>query len=184
MFVLEGRGDPNKFTIRGPSSTRHLKWRFAGGPKWSKIECWLGSFVIFKESGPVLLRNPIFCGLQGGQDPLPPPSLWTRQCGWSKVQDEYGSRPNFGVMDCVRFSFFLRTSCKLTINVLIRQHIMRYLIWVCPVGPVCLCPVKRTLCLYGLTINLFVRCNIVHSEKYFYSILVVVSRDLQDKWHR
>ena len=27
---------------------------------WPKIKCWLGSFVIFRGSGPVLQRNPIF----------------------------------------------------------------------------------------------------------------------------
>ena len=45
-LVVEGREDPNT-TIRGPSS----------GPN---IECWLGSFVIFRRFGSVLLRNPIY----------------------------------------------------------------------------------------------------------------------------
>ena len=36
-----------------------LKWRFAGGPIMAHIECWLGRFVIFRESEPLLLGNPI-----------------------------------------------------------------------------------------------------------------------------
>ena len=45
-LVDEGREDPN-ITIRWPAS------------EWPNIECWLGSFVLFRGSGPVLLRNPI-----------------------------------------------------------------------------------------------------------------------------
>ena len=42
---------------------------------WPNIECWLGSFVIFRGSGPVLLRNPIFLWFfRGGPDPLSPTS--------------------------------------------------------------------------------------------------------------
>ena len=41
------------------------------------IECLLGSFVIFRGSGPALLRKPIFFVLSGGGggglDPLSPP---------------------------------------------------------------------------------------------------------------
>ena len=35
-------------------------------------EWWLGSFAIFRGSGPVLLENPIFVNFQEGPDPLPP----------------------------------------------------------------------------------------------------------------
>ena len=39
------------------------------------IECWFGSFVIFRGSGLVLLGNPInFYFFRGGPDPLPTPS--------------------------------------------------------------------------------------------------------------
>ena len=42
---------------------------------WPKIECWFGSFVIFRGSRPVLLRNPVFLWFfKGGPDPLSPPS--------------------------------------------------------------------------------------------------------------
>ena len=33
-----------------PTYTEHntIEWHFLGGQRWSKIECWLGSFVIFQ----------------------------------------------------------------------------------------------------------------------------------------
>ena len=43
-----------------PASETPLKWRFAGGAIMAHIEFWLGSFVIFSGSGPVLLGNPIY----------------------------------------------------------------------------------------------------------------------------
>ena len=41
---------------------------------WPNIENWLGSSVIFRGSGPALLRNPIFCDFTegGGSGPCPP----------------------------------------------------------------------------------------------------------------
>ena len=42
-----------------PASETPLKWRLAGGPIMAHIECWLGSFVIFRGSGPVLIGNPM-----------------------------------------------------------------------------------------------------------------------------
>ena len=53
------RGDtiPLKATTIGPSGKR---WRADDGPT-VMMECWFGSFVIFMGSGPVLLRQPIFC---------------------------------------------------------------------------------------------------------------------------
>ena len=45
------------------------------------------------------------------------------------------------------YSNSYRTLCEQTVETLIRHPIMRHLIWVCPV---CLCPTKRTLGLYGL----------------------------------
>ena len=43
-----------------PASETPFKWRFAGVPMMAHIECWIGSFVILRGSGTVLLRNPIF----------------------------------------------------------------------------------------------------------------------------
>ena len=40
-----------------------------------------------------------------------------------------------------------RALCKKTVEALIRRGILWHLIWVCTV---CLCPIKRTLGLYGL----------------------------------
>ena len=40
--------------------------------QWPTIECWLGSFVIFRGSGSILLGNPIFCDFSEGPDPLSP----------------------------------------------------------------------------------------------------------------
>ena len=43
--------------------------------KWPTIECWLGSFVIFRGSGSILLGNPIclrFFRGGGVQTPCPP----------------------------------------------------------------------------------------------------------------
>ena len=42
-----------------PASEMQLKCCFAGGPIMVHIECWLGSYVIFKGSGPVFLGNPM-----------------------------------------------------------------------------------------------------------------------------
>ena len=46
---------PHKAGKYRPASETSLKWRFAGAPIMVRIECWLGSFVIFK----VLVGNPI-----------------------------------------------------------------------------------------------------------------------------
>ena len=51
ILVDEGRGDPNT-TLSGPSSADNGATVNAG------FDC---SFVIFRGSRPVLLRNPIFC---------------------------------------------------------------------------------------------------------------------------
>ena len=47
---------------------------------WPPIECWLGSFVIFRGSRPVLLKKLYFCDFSGGPNtpPAPPPPLWIR----------------------------------------------------------------------------------------------------------
>ena len=53
----------------------------------------------------------------------------------------------------ILFSFnSIRTSCKQTVETLIRRHILWRLIWVCTV---CLCPAKGTLGIYGLNFCVF-----------------------------
>ena len=61
IFFWGERGSKNHQKVGNyrPASKVPLKWRFAGGPIMAHIECWLGSFVIYKGSGPVLLGNPI-----------------------------------------------------------------------------------------------------------------------------
>ena len=56
-----------------PISETPLKWRFAG-VSWPTIECWLGSFVIFRGSGSILLGTLYFVIFQGSGPPVPPPS--------------------------------------------------------------------------------------------------------------
>ena len=61
-------GPPVKHNLNGVSLA--CRW-------WPYIEWWLGSFVIFRGSGPVLLRKPIFCDFSGGGGggsgpPVPP----------------------------------------------------------------------------------------------------------------
>ena len=60
------------------ASETPFKWRFAGVPMMAQLEFWLGSFVILRGSGPVLLRNPIFLWFQAGPGP-PVPTLWIRK---------------------------------------------------------------------------------------------------------
>ena len=58
------------------------------------------------------------------------------------------------------YSNFERKFCKQTVETLIRHHVrLRRLIWVCTI---CLCPRKRTLCIYGLN-----------------AIVLLISRELQ-----
>ena len=42
-----------------PASETPLKWHFAGEPIMAHIECWLGSFVFFTGSGPILQGNSL-----------------------------------------------------------------------------------------------------------------------------
>ena len=51
----------------GPSSGVSLACRY-----WPTIEFWLGSFVIFRGSGSILLGNPIFPDFSGGWGSVPP----------------------------------------------------------------------------------------------------------------
>ena len=60
---------PLKMDHHWPISETPLKWCFAGA-----VECWLGSFVIFRGSESILLGNPIFCDFSGGYGP--PVPLW------------------------------------------------------------------------------------------------------------
>ena len=69
FFDDEWRKDQNT-TISGSSSARQrkpLKWRFSGVPN---IECWIGSFVIFKGTRTSIAKKPyIFVIYQGGYGP-------------------------------------------------------------------------------------------------------------------
>ena len=64
FFVDEGREDSNA-TIGGPSSARQrsaievaFRWRADGGPT---LNAGLVALWFYRGSGPVLLRNSIFC---------------------------------------------------------------------------------------------------------------------------
>ena len=63
-----------EWAINGPPAKRHLNGVSLAGRWRPNIECCIGSLVILRRSGPVLLRNPIFfVFFQGGPDPLFPP---------------------------------------------------------------------------------------------------------------
>ena len=64
-----------KRAIIGPPAKRHLNGLSLTCRCWPNIECWRGSFVIFRGSGQVLLRNPVFFQ-EGFRIPSPP--LWIR----------------------------------------------------------------------------------------------------------
>ena len=49
-----------KRAIIGPPAKRHLNGVSLACRWWPNIECWLEWFVIFRGSGPILLRNPLF----------------------------------------------------------------------------------------------------------------------------
>ena len=74
VFFNEGKEDANsteKRAIIGLPGKRHLNGVLLACQWWPNIECWLGSFVIFRGSGCVLLKIPIFlwfffCGGGGG----------------------------------------------------------------------------------------------------------------------
>ena len=64
--------------INSPPAKRHLNG-LSQGQWWPNIECWIGSFVILRGSGPVLLRNHIFLSFSRGVlTPCHP--LWIRTC--------------------------------------------------------------------------------------------------------
>ena len=56
---------------------------------------------------------------------------------------------------CVVCFIFNRMLCKQTVKTLIRRRVLRRLIWV---GTVCLCPTKKTLGLYGLSVYTICVC--------------------------
>ena len=58
-----------------PASKSYLNGVSLACRWWPNIECWLGSFVIFRGTGPILLGNPLFLWFfRTGPDPLSP--LW------------------------------------------------------------------------------------------------------------
>ena len=78
--------------------------------------------------------------------------------------------PILGVLSGIyrRFPILNWTFCKQTVKILIRYRIMRCLIWTCTV---CIRPIKRTPCLYGLTIPLFalvIEVLGIHKNGYMY----------------
>ena len=78
LFFLKiwwGREDANTTIISGPSLAHQQNTMLACW-WWPNIECWLGSYVIFRGSRPVLLRNPLFLWFfRGVQTPVPPLDL-------------------------------------------------------------------------------------------------------------
>ena len=64
-----------------PASETQFGCRFAGGPRWPNIECWLGSFVVLQGNRTSIAKKPysfaIFEGGGGGRDSLFP--LWIRE---------------------------------------------------------------------------------------------------------
>ena len=67
-----------KLAIIGPSAKHHLNDISLACRCWPNIEWWLGSFVIFRGSGPILLWNSIFLWFFRGV--WPPAPLWI--CAW------------------------------------------------------------------------------------------------------
>ena len=90
LFVIflddEGCEDQkyHKFTTKkaiiGPPAKCHLNGVLLAGGYWPNIECWLGNFVIFQRSGPVLLKTLNFCDFSGGSGPPVPASFWICPC--------------------------------------------------------------------------------------------------------
>ena len=63
-----------KRVIIGTPAKRHINGVSLACQCWPNIECWLGSFVIFRWSEPVLLKNSIFLWLfRGVRTPCPHP---------------------------------------------------------------------------------------------------------------
>ena len=63
FFGWWGKGGSKYYYKRannGPSAKRHINGVSLACRWWPNIECWLCSFVIFRGSRPVLLRNPKF----------------------------------------------------------------------------------------------------------------------------
>ena len=57
------------------------------GHRSPNIECWLCDL---RGSGPVLLRNPIFCNFPGGGSGSPVPTpIWIRTCWWYSLLKSY-----------------------------------------------------------------------------------------------
>ena len=114
-----------KLTTIGPSAKRLWNGVLLAS-QWPTVECWLGSFVIFRGSGSILLGNPIFCDFSGGPDPLSP--LWIRP--WHASERRYlsemfrdhrtQSRSRLYLLVCLfapdqahRTIFWIQTVCKL-----------------------------------------------------------------------
>ena len=129
FLVDEGREDSNTTIMvhHRPASETQFKWRFAGV---------LGSFMIFRGSRPVLLRNPIFFMIfQGCPNPLPPPPL-----------------PLGPHMQGVYFSYLSRFWIEITR--VSEQRVPGWSEVASDLGcTVYLCLKWRTTCLYGLAVT-------------------------------
>ena len=78
FFLMRGKRIQKKRAIIGPPAKRHLNGVSLAGRWWPNMEFWLCSFVIFRGSTPVLIRNPLFLWFSGGKGvrpPAPPPPL-------------------------------------------------------------------------------------------------------------
>ena len=75
--IVVSKGGSRKFFQRDPVKAGHHR-PFSGVPMKAQYY-WLGSFVIFRGSGPLLLKTLYFCNYQGGSDPLHP-TPWIRTC--------------------------------------------------------------------------------------------------------
>ena len=75
FLMMRGEGRSKyiyKRAIIGTPVKRHLNGLSLACRWWPNIECWLGSFGIFRGSGPILQRNPIFLWFFRGGEGRPP----------------------------------------------------------------------------------------------------------------
>ena len=78
VFVLLLLFFISKCGARGPKY--HLKQAIINLTCRPQIECWLGSFVIFRGSGPVLLKNPILFPGRGSRPSVTPSGSAINRC--------------------------------------------------------------------------------------------------------
>ena len=79
------------------------------------------------------------------------------------------------------YSNFTRTFCKQTVETLIRRHILRHLIWFCPV---CLCPSKRRLDLYELILCMLYKYCMLFCSLQIFLIHIFFKKVIQEYYHQ